>query len=211
MLNLKTIVLGPIQTNCYIVYNTESLNTIIVDPSDDTRGRLADFITSNALKPVAILVTHAHFDHIGSVDELRHKYSIKAYSSKIEAINSADPKLNLGNTFINGINIKATIDEVLTDGQIVRLGDMVVKCIEVPGHSDQSLCYYIEEISSLISGDTVFAGDTGRTDLYHGPSTDLLKNIREKLFVLPGDTKVYPGHGPSTTISKEIKNSQYLY
>lgn len=211
MITIKTMVLGPIQTNCYLIYDTETLNTIIVDPSNDNNGKLSDFIKTNQLKPIVILVTHAHFDHIGSVDELREKYTIKSYSSRIESINCTQPSLNLCHTFIEGGTIKATIDEILVDGQEVEFGGIHISCIEVPGHSEQSLCFYLKQINSLISGDTVFCGDTGRTDMYNGPETDLLNNIREKLFVLPGITNVYPGHGPSTTIAREINNNRDFY
>lgn len=207
MIQIKTIVLSVMQTNCYLIYDSTTKHALIVDPSIDKDSKVSTFIDENGLIPLGILITHAHFDHIGSVDDLRNKYGIKAYSSKIEANNAKDIRFNLSKTFVRDFDITATIEEVLTDGQEVDFGGILIRCIEVPGHSDQSICYYIKQITSLISGDTVFYGDTGRTDLYNGPDTDLILNIRNKLFILPEETIVYPGHGPSTTIGREIKNT----
>lgn len=212
MIKVKTIILGPIQTNCYVVYDDVTLNAVIFDPSDDKGGKVQAFIETNNLKPVGVLITHAHFDHVSLVDELRKKYNIKSYASHEEAVFAANPMITRDFTiFTKNMKVDATIDVELVDGQVTDFGGISIKSIEVPGHSINSLCYYIEDAGIVISGDTVFYQDMGRTDFYPGPDTDLLNNIKTKLFVLPGNTRVYPGHGPSTTIEHEIGFIEKFY
>lgn len=202
-IGIYVMTLGPVQTNVYIAYNKESLECLIVDPSAQGDA-IINVIEENKLKPMAILLTHGHFDHIMAVNDLVERYNIKVYISKHDDEMLSDSHKSGGRSFIgNGYITKA--DVLLDDGDILNLLGTDIKFIATPGHTKGSGCYYIEDEKLLFSGDTVFREDCGRTDLYGGDNPSIIKSIYEKVLTLPEDVNILPGHMEMTTVGHEKK------
>lgn len=197
-------VFGMVQTNCYFICNTENMETVIVDPADNYKG-IVSRIEEKGYIPKAVFLTHGHFDHILAAKEICRKYGIKCYGQIEEADIVTDANLNLSTSFMGPFVME--LDETLADGRIISVGGMDFKVLHTPGHTKGSCCYYIEKENILISGDTLFNQSVGRTDFPTGSMATLLKSIKEKLFVLPDETEVYPGHGDATTIGYEKVNN----
>ena len=194
-------VVGAVQTNCYCVYNTGTSECIIIDPGDEEQA-ISIFISQKGFKPVAILLTHGHFDHTGAVEGLKAKYGIKVYAALEERETLQDPYINLSSQLM-GKRIVLEADEWLEDGQIIELIGEKIKCLLTPGHTEGGMCFYFTGSGMLFSGDTLFEQSVGRTDFPGGSMSKLVQSIRTKLFVLPDYLKVYPGHGMMTTIGDE--------
>lgn len=204
MLFTKTV--GSIGTNCYIIADEKTGNCLIVDPGDDAPA-ITRCIEQNNVHVCAILLTHGHFDHIGAVQELAERFAVKVYAGEQEKELLSDSYANLSMQFGREMAIKA--DVLLADQEQVTLGGMQFTVIATPGHTKGSVCYYFPEKKVLLSGDTLFCEGVGRTDYPTGSSRELLASLREKIFVLPGDTEVYPGHGEPTQIAYELENNPY--
>lgn len=159
--------------------------------------------------PKAILLTHGHFDHIGAVKDLKDAYQIPLYCSR-EENDQILSKLegNLSRMMDKPMTFVA--DEFVRDGERLEMIGTILTCIATPGHTIGGMCYYNEELKSLIAGDTLFAGSVGRTDFPTGSGAQLLLSITEKLYALPDDTKVFPGHMDSTTIGYEKKTNMVV-
>ncbi len=209
MYKLSGVTTGPVATNCYTIINEESNEAVMIDASGNVEALLRE-IKSAGATPVALLLTHAHFDHVDAVDKIRAEYpDIKVYIGKNDAPLLENPTLNLSIGFIgNPISVKT--DETLMDGQQIELIGTGIKCIEVPGHTIGGMCYYFKELGAIFDGDTLFHGSVGRSDFPTGDGQALLDNIREKLFVLPDETKVFPGHDSETTIGWEKSNNMFF-
>ena len=192
-------VVGPVQTNCYFLSDTNG-NCVVVDPGEEA-ARIIDYIEKKDLKPVAILLTHGHFDHIGAVDEVREKYDIKVYAAAAEKETLQNTDINLSSQFGAGFKVEA--DEYLNDGQEIELLGEKVRCILTPGHTKGGMCYYFTYSGMLFSGDRLFQQSVGRTDFPGGSMSEIVRSIREKLFILPDYVRVYTGHGMMTTIKDE--------
>jgi len=210
MANLITItnVLGVCATNCYAVVNTDTRETIIIDPAD--RGTfLIDMYKNQNLKPVAVLLTHGHFDHIAALADIRKEYpDIKVYAGKEEEDVLKRPELNLSGMF--GSVLREEADSYVDDGDCIELIGTKIKCIHVPGHTKGGTCYYFAEEKMLYSGDTLFYSSVGRSDFPTGDGHLLLDSIEKKLFELPEDVNVYPGHDSRTTIKREKENNPFF-
>lgn len=203
-----TNVLGSFATNCYTVANTETREAAIVDPGDRAEY-LIKMYENQKLKPVAILLTHGHLDHIGAVSGLKKAFpDIKIYAGVDEQDVLARPELNLSNVF--GFPVTAEADFYVADGEKITLLDTEITCIHVPGHTKGGMCYYFADEELLFSGDTLFCRSVGRSDFPTGDAEALLSNIEEKLFTLPENVTVYPGHDNRTTIGKEKKENPYF-
>jgi hydroxyacylglutathione hydrolase len=202
------IPLGPLQTNCYVVENEEEC--VIIDPGGEGE-KLIQHLQSKKWKPLAILLTHAHFDHIGAVDTLRDYYHIPVYIHEKEAKWLFDPALNGSQSFLPGqlIRLKPA-DQILTNETELKIGNFSFHLFETPGHSPGSVTYYLKEKGMIFSGDVLFQGSIGRTDLIGGNQDQLMKSIHTKLLVLPEDTIVLSGHGPITTLVDEMENNPFL-
>ena len=153
-----------------------------------------------------VLLTHGHYDHIGAVQALRDTFHVPVYASKVEneeVLN--DISANLSGMFGTPITLQA--DELLRDGQKIDIIGTTLTCILTPGHTSGGMCYYCEELQSAIVGDTLFCGSVGRTDFPTGNGTVLLDSIRQKLYTLPDETKIFPGHMDETTIGWEKKSN----
>jgi len=204
-MEIITLEVSPIGTNCYIVY--QGKESIIVDPGGD-----ADIIISNIssleLEVKYILLTHTHFDHIGALNDLKKAFpEAKLGVHELEKDALYDSSKNLSFGF--GLNYKytGTVEIEFKDGDEIDFGPFKIKVIHTPGHTVGGVCYYIDNV--LFSGDTLFQSSVGRHDLPGGNSVTLISSIRNKLFTLPGSTKVYPGHMSSTSIGWEKQRNPY--
>lgn len=205
-IRIGRMTLGVCATNCYFLYKEGKSEAIVVDPAD--RGAdIYHALRQKGFEVTAILLTHGHFDHIYGVEKLRELSGAKVYVLEAEKVLCRDAFVNISANF--GRKITLVPDEWLQDGQELVLADIPLKVIAVPGHTIGSACYYIEEANLLVSGDTLFESSVGRTDLPTGNMSKLIRSIKEKLFILPEETKVYPGHGDITTIGDEKKYNPF--
>ena len=211
MFLIKVLTFNPVQENTYVLYN-ENKECIIIDPgcySDEEKEALKSFIDKNELQPKMLVNTHCHLDHV-----FGNKYIAEAYRLTLQIHKNEEAVLQMAPA--SGLMFNLPFDNYkgeliyLKEGDVVSLGEDSLKVIEAPGHSPGSICFYCEKQKFIIGGDVLFYQSVGRTDLPGGSHEGLIKNIKEKLFVLPQDVKVYPGHGPATTIGDEIKYNPYL-
>jgi glyoxylase-like metal-dependent hydrolase (beta-lactamase superfamily II) len=186
-LTIKKIQVGLLGTNCYVISCEISGNTFIVDPGDSPRI-ISNYISRNEFIPKAIILTHGHFDHLGAVKTLKGELNVPLFMHRSDI-----PMLEFADI--------DSADKNLNDGDILELGREKFKVIHTPGHSKGSICLLGDGV--LFSGDTLFMSGVGRTDLPGGSSSELEDSLRNKLFILPPETIVYPGHGPETTIGNE--------
>ena len=206
-IKIGRMVIGAVGTNCYFLYREGNKECVVIDAPD--RGRdIADTLKKNGFTVAALLLTHGHFDHIWGASELRSSTSAKIYALDEEREILEDSGLNVSADAGRPATVKANI--FLRDGDVVKLADIDFKVIATPGHTKGSCCYYVEEAGLLLAGDTLFAESVGRSDLPTGSGAVLCRSINEKLFVLPEDTKVYPGHGDETTIGHEKKYNPFV-
>lgn len=198
---IRTCTVGQMGTNCYIVYREDWKRGVIVDPGDNGKYIL-NMCRELGVTPEAVVLTHGHFDHISAVEEIRRAFAgIDVYAAEKEAGLLEDPGLNLSAAFGTGISVRAT--RLMRDGDILELAGLRWKVMETPGHTAGSVCFLMEGEEVVISGDTLFAESLGRTDFPTGSAAEIVKSITGRLFVLPEDTMVYPGHGEATTIGHE--------
>lgn len=207
-LQIEKLVLGMMQTNCYLARNKETGRLLIVDPADEPQ-RVVRKIDDACSRPEAILLTHGHFDHIGAVDALREHYGIPVYALEKEQEILEDPVKNLSGMFGGGNGFCVKADHFLKDGQVLTLAGVEIHVIHTPGHTVGGACYYVPEENVLFSGDTLFRCSVGRSDFPTGSMRQLHDSIHEKLFVLPEDTVVLPGHDAATDIGYEKRFNPY--
>lgn len=195
------IILGRMENNCYYLHKEGEKETIMVDPSTKAE-RIYDTLKEKGLEVKAIIITHGHFDHIMAVNELKElSGGATVYAGRKETVLLEDPKMN--HTVLIGRPYTVKADVLVQDGDEIAVGSMKCKVIETPGHSIGGVCFYFEEDGVLISGDTLFFESVGRTDFPTGDAGELRTSIMEKLYKLPDETEVYPGHGDATTIGHE--------
>ena len=200
--------LGPIQTNAYILSNDDG-TCLIFDPGSES-GKLNAYIKENGLKPLAVLLTHAHFDHIGAVDNVRKEWNIPVYVHKNEAEWLTDPSLN-GSALLTGQTITAEkADHLIEEEGDLKIGPFTLRMLFTPGHLPGSVSYYAEEENLIVSGDVLFKGGIGRTDLPGGNQKVLMDSIHQKLLTLPEETLVLSGHGPETDIATEQEQNPFI-
>jgi hydroxyacylglutathione hydrolase len=205
----KQVSLGPLQTNCYLIYDNNK-SCLIVDPGDNPK-KLSSVIEQMELKPVAILLTHAHFDHIGAVDSMRDKYAVQVYIHEKEKDWLRDPALNGSKHFMlsNMITARQADHLIEAEGELM-IGNFTFSVFETPGHSPGSISLYFAEGQFVVAGDALFQGSIGRTDLPGGNHNQLIRSIHDRLLSLPEETEVLPGHGPTTTIGLEMDSNPFL-
>ncbi|WP_042145923.1 MBL fold metallo-hydrolase [Paucisalibacillus sp. EB02] len=198
-MKIKSFSLGPLGTNCYILHKGDK--SIIVDPGAEGE-KVKRWLSNNNLQPIAILLTHAHFDHIGAVDFLRNYYGIRVYMHKEEKSWLGNPSLN-GSILLVGEEITITEPDVLVEPGPFSIEAFQFEVIHTPGHSPGSISFLVVGEKMLISGDVLFQRGIGRTDLPGGNYKFIQDSIRNKLYHLAEETIIYPGHGPVTTIGEE--------
>lgn len=205
----KQIPLGPLQTNAYVLYN-ENKEAVIFDPGGEGE-KLNQWLKSEHLIPKAILLTHAHFDHIGAVDEVRDRWEIPVYVHSKEKDWLMDPKKNGSAKYmgINAVKVKKA-DILIKEAGNLKIGPFSFEVFETPGHSPGSVSFYFSKLNIVFSGDALFAGGIGRTDLPGGSYEVLIESINTKLMELPEKTVVAPGHGTLTTIRIEMDSNPFL-
>jgi hydroxyacylglutathione hydrolase len=204
-------VFSPIEVNTYIIAD-ESGNCAVIDCGCYNKSEfmtLTGFIDEKGLRPVLLLNTHCHLDHIFGNGVFRDKYGFGAYCHKDDEINRKDALMHAS---FFGIKMETPPEPegYLTDEQVIECGSIRLKAIHVPGHAPGSLAFYCGEGGILFTGDALFAGTIGRTDLPGGSFEILINSIKSKLFVLPPDTIIYPGHGEQSTIGNEMKLNPYF-
>ncbi|WP_430609228.1 MBL fold metallo-hydrolase [Enterococcus sp. DIV0876] len=199
------LVTGPVQENCYLIWDEDTL--LIIDPGAEA-ARLISEIDKIAVAPQAILLTHTHYDHIGAVDQLRDYYNVPVYVSPLEQEWLNDPQKNLSGRHPDLGAITARPAEYLLEMKDYQIGDFSFRVVPTPGHSIGSVSFIFD--SFVVSGDALFKGSIGRTDLPTGNLEQLLESIQSQLFVLPNQMAVYPGHGEPTTIEIEKRTNPFF-
>ena len=207
-MKIQNFVLGMVGTNCYLVVNEEEKQCILIDPAVYS-GEIAEQIRREGLDLRAILLTHGHFDHIMGIDGFRKEFpEIPVYAHREEEALLKDASMNASLEF--GRQYTFSGAAYAEDGDVLDLAGMQFRVIHTPGHTIGGCCYYLQEEKVLFSGDTLFRESIGRTDFPTGNGGLLMRSIREKLFTLPEETAVYPGHMERTTIGDEKKYNPYF-
>ena len=211
MINIKKFTFNAFQVNTYVLYD-DTGECAIVDAScyeKNEKKELAAFIEENNLNPVAQLLTHCHIDHMLGSRFISKTYKLKPLTHK-DSLPFLENSKDYGKVFGFDVDKPVMPEIFLDDGDIVEFGKQELKVIYTPGHAAGSLCFYNEANKFVLVGDVLFQNSVGRTDLPTGDHDQLIKSILQKLLVLPDDTTVYPGHGPSTSIREERSGNPFL-
>ena len=201
---IKKIVVGGLETNCYIFADLDSKEAAVIDPGSDGDDNIKLEIEKNELKLKCIIKTHGHGDHISS----NRKFKAPVYIHRLDADFLEDSELNMSASF--GFAIKSPpASRLLEDGDIIEIGSLKLKVIHTPGHTPGSISLLSDGI--VFTGDTLFMGGVGRTDLAYGSDEQLINSIKYKLLTLDEKTVIYPGHGPSSTIGKEKRENSFIF
>lgn len=196
-MNIKTLPVGQLETNCYVVINEDTLECVVIDPGDES-NTIMDYIESNNLKCKAIMLTHGHFDHVGAVNAVAEQTGCPVY------INKRDEGYKVG---MSGMMFKLPEGgKYYDDGDVITEAGLEFKVIATPGHTPGGVSLICE--NALFTGDTLFRGSCGRTDLPGGDTETELRSVK-KLCMLPGDYEVYPGHMDSSTLERERRFNHY--
>lgn len=211
MLHVKEFTFNPVQENTYILYNDEK-DCCIIDPGcyfKEEKDELRDFIEKAGLKPVLLLNTHCHLDHV-----FGNKFVHETWDLPLHIHPKEKPVLDYAPA--SGLMWQMPVDNFdgelifIKEGEIIRLGEDELKILFTPGHSPGSICFYNDKDGFIISGDVLFYGSIGRTDLPGADFNTLYNSIQTQLYTLPDETKVYPGHGPMTTVGFEKMNNPFV-
>ncbi|WP_271399958.1 MBL fold metallo-hydrolase [Salinicoccus roseus] len=205
-MKIKVLPLGPLETNCYILEHEDEV--LIIDPSGDADEIISAVEEGQTVK--AILLTHAHFDHIGALDEVASHFGVDVWIGREEQDWLGDASKNGSGKYRDmGLELieSSITPEIIGEGER-RIGSFKLQVLHTPGHSPGSMSFLFEDF--IVSGDVLFNGGIGRTDLYQADHLTLLNSIREKLYTLDDDLTVYPGHGPETTIGEEKTGNPFV-
>ncbi|MDN4594932.1 MBL fold metallo-hydrolase [Polycladomyces subterraneus] len=205
-MNVRSFTLGPVATNCYVL--SEGREAVVIDPGMGPDPVL-EWMQSEQLNVQAILLTHAHFDHIGGVEAVRTATGAPVYVHRAEADWLTDPQKN-GSSLFPGLELIRCnpADQLLEGGETLNLIGREFRVYHTPGHSPGSVTFQFDD--QVFSGDVLFAGSIGRTDLPGGDYETLMRSIHDVLMEMPEETRVYPGHGPTTTIGREQASNPFV-
>ena len=202
MITIKTFVEGPIDANNYLVIDDATKEAVLIDCSS-ARAEFIQAIKDSGVNLKQILLTHGHFDHLLGVEGFKESLGVDAYISE-DDMSQARMTPDMLQMFLGMIGGSIpNIAGFVKDGDVIKIGNTEIKAIATPGHTKGGMCYLVE--NKLFSGDTLFQGSCGRCDLPEGDFETIVKSIKEKLFTLPEEIEVYPGHGPKTTVGHEKK------
>ena len=204
----KIFPVGPLQCNCSILGDEKTHEAMVIDPGDQIEGIL-EILRQEKLTLKQIVITHAHIDHVGGAMKL------KAATGAPILMNQNDyallKMLDLQATWVGMQSPGAVqIDESVSQGRVLKIGEISSQVIDTPGHTEGSICVYIPAEKKLIAGDTLFAGSIGRTDLPGGSMEKIMRSLHNQVLALPDETEVTPGHGPNTTIGEERETNPFL-
>lgn len=205
-MKIDTIVVGALQSNCFIVYDEDSHDAIVVDPGDEAE-KIISLIEDRKLKVSRIVCTHAHFDHVGAVTTLKEKTgaAVMLHKGDLDIYMRADKQ---GALWGFHIEQPPAPDMFMLEGDEVAVGRFRLKVLHTPGHSPGGICLYGEGV--ILTGDTIFAGSVGRTDFPGGSLTELKRSFAG-IIALPAETRIFPGHGPLTTVKNEKENNFFVH
>lgn len=206
MVLIKKIITGMIEENCYIIHDGQ--DALIVDPGDET-SKIKNEIEELAVRPLAVILTHAHYDHIGALEDIRTDYSIPVYISEKEQDWLSDPQKNLSIYSTHEIKARPA-EHLFKPEETVTIGPFTFTVRATPGHSPGGVSFIFQDDALALVGDALFRGSVGRTDLPGSEPDKLLPSIKKQLFSLPDDTVVYPGHGLETSIGHEKASNPYF-
>ena len=206
-LELQKCIVGSVYTNCYFLKNKENGELLIVDPGD-AADTIECKVSEMQGKPVGILLTHGHFDHIMALNDLKKRYNVPVYAHEEEEDVLKQSSLNLSGSI--GQIYTTQADVYVKDGEHLKLAGLDVIVLYTPGHTKGGACYYFPEEKVLMSGDTLFHCSIGRTDFPTGSMSQLVRSVKEQLFVLPDDVQVYPGHDSVTSIGYEKQYNPFF-
>lgn len=205
-----TLPVGGLETNCYVVAERASGAALCIDPGADAAG-IARRAQRENMTVQGIALTHGHGDHIGAVARLRKEWNVPVYIHTADAAMLTSAARNLS-VLLGAHIVTDAADATLEDDATLTFGGTSVRVLHTPGHTPGGVCYFIDAATPplLFSGDTLFRREVGRCDLAGGSWPTLQRAIREKLYVLPGATRVFPGHGPATTIAEEMRENPHV-
>ncbi|MFH1398160.1 MAG: MBL fold metallo-hydrolase [Candidatus Omnitrophota bacterium] len=205
---LKRVVVGPVESNCYILARPGFEQALIIDPGAE-EAKIRKVLTKHKLKPGIIINTHGHYDHIGCDD----KFGVLVYIHQADSDFLKEPNLNLSGFFApDPFALKDSVIKEVRENDIISLGGIKLEVIHLPGHTPGGIALLLKEPVKgiLFTGDSLFCAGIGRTDFPGASETALVQAIKEKLFKLPDETVIYPGHGPASTIGRERENNPFL-
>lgn len=200
---------GMLQTNCYIIGDPQSQKAVVIDPGGDG-DRIVRRVKNLELELSAILNTHAHFDHVMDAWRVKEQLGGEVYLSKEDEALLSDRMVGMGAMGKSSSNNSNKIDHFLSEGETLRFGNIEIQVLSTPGHTKGHMSFYFRERGRIFVGDTLFAGSIGRTDFPGGSYEHLIQSVREKIFTLPDQTIVLPGHGPHTTVDREKRSNPFF-
>ncbi len=213
-MKIKTFEFNPLGVNTYLL-SDETNECVVIDAAfyyADEKTELLNYIIDNDYVVKHLINTHLHFDHLFGVNALASHFGLTLGYNRADEflLNNISEQLKVFGIPGSNNDYKPRTGNWLDEGDVVEFGNQSLKVFHAPGHSPGSLLFYSEDSASVFSGDVLFRGSIGRTDLVGGNFEELVKSIQSKLFVMPNETKVYPGHGPATTIGYEKKNNPFV-
>jgi glyoxylase-like metal-dependent hydrolase (beta-lactamase superfamily II) len=207
---IETFPVGPLQCNCTILGDPATGDAIVVDPGDDLPKVLAA-LERHKLRCLAIVNTHTHIDHVGANHALRERTGARVMMHEEDVVLYDHLAVQAEMLGLGPAPPRSAVDEHIHQGDVVRAGGLAVEVLHTPGHTPGSLCFHLPGADALLlSGDTLFAGSIGRTDLWGGDHDQEIDSIRTQLLALDDATRVIPGHGPATTIGRERARNPFL-
>lgn len=202
--------LGDFETNCYVLRSGHSAKKCLVIDVGFSAGPLLDFLEAEDLEPQRILLTHGHCDHVAGIPLLHERFGpVPVCIGTDDGAMLTDSNLNLSSLMAAPLNLAAA-DELLKPGGIIEYEEIRLAILPTPGHTPGGLSFYCEADAAVFAGDSLFAGSIGRADFPGGSEKTLLESIRKELLGLPDETKVYPGHGPATTVGAEKRTNPFF-